>query len=349
MAGFGEFPAAIAARYDIITFDPRGFGYSTAIRCFPTMAAENKFLGRPARVPRRREAGRGLGTDLGPVRRAVRPAQRQPAGPRHHRRCGQGHEPAARGRRRPGAELHRRVLRHRARRHLRQPVPRHDRAHDPGREPQPGRLDPPGRRAADLAAPGLGPGVRGDDAGLPGPVRQGNDRGVRVLRGHPGRDPRQVGHAAAPAPPASGHHRPAAGLHLRRRGRLRAAGHGEPVADRRQPAAATVGGLVRPRPAGRPVRPPAPAAPPAAAAASRLHRARSRRSPCSARTARTRATRPPTRQPARPPTPGRAASGCSGLDSEACADWPAAAAQDRYAGPWNRPTASTILVLRQHR
>ena len=42
---FGEIPAAIAARYDIITFDPRGFGYSTAVRCFPTMAAEGKFLG----------------------------------------------------------------------------------------------------------------------------------------------------------------------------------------------------------------------------------------------------------------------------------------------------------------
>jgi hypothetical protein len=28
-----------------------------------------------------------------------------------------------------------------------------------------------------------------------------------------------------------------------------------------------------------------------------------------------------------------------------CAAWPAAAAQDRYAGPWNRPTASTILVM----
>lgn len=28
-----------------------------------------------------------------------------------------------------------------------------------------------------------------------------------------------------------------------------------------------------------------------------------------------------------------------------CADWPAAAAQDRYRGPWNRPTASTILVV----
>lgn len=28
-----------------------------------------------------------------------------------------------------------------------------------------------------------------------------------------------------------------------------------------------------------------------------------------------------------------------------CAHWPAAAAQDRYTGPWNRPTASTILVI----
>ena len=43
--GFGGLPAALAARYDIITFDPRGFGYSTAVRCFPTMAAESKFLG----------------------------------------------------------------------------------------------------------------------------------------------------------------------------------------------------------------------------------------------------------------------------------------------------------------
>jgi pimeloyl-ACP methyl ester carboxylesterase len=51
VAGFGEFPAAIAARYDIITFDPRGFGYSTAVRCFPTMAAESKFLGGAAVFP----------------------------------------------------------------------------------------------------------------------------------------------------------------------------------------------------------------------------------------------------------------------------------------------------------
>ena len=45
VTGFGQLPAAFTARFDIITFDPRGFGYSTAVRCFPTMAAESKFLG----------------------------------------------------------------------------------------------------------------------------------------------------------------------------------------------------------------------------------------------------------------------------------------------------------------
>jgi pimeloyl-ACP methyl ester carboxylesterase len=46
VADFGEFPAVLRERYDIVTFDPRGFGYSTQVRCFPTMAAENKLLGR---------------------------------------------------------------------------------------------------------------------------------------------------------------------------------------------------------------------------------------------------------------------------------------------------------------
>jgi pimeloyl-ACP methyl ester carboxylesterase len=45
VTGFGQLPAAFTTRYDLITFDPRGFGYSTAVRCFPTMAAESKFLG----------------------------------------------------------------------------------------------------------------------------------------------------------------------------------------------------------------------------------------------------------------------------------------------------------------
>jgi pimeloyl-ACP methyl ester carboxylesterase len=44
VAGFGEFPAVLQEHYDIITFDPRGFGYSTEVRCFPDMAAESTFL-----------------------------------------------------------------------------------------------------------------------------------------------------------------------------------------------------------------------------------------------------------------------------------------------------------------
>jgi hypothetical protein len=35
----------------------------------------------------------------------------------------------------------------------------------------------------------------------------------------------------------------------------------------------------------------------------------------------------------------------SAWDTVGCASWPAAAAQDRYTGPWNRPTASTILLV----
>src|ERR1700722_1018551 len=45
VTGFGQLPAAFTTRYNIITFDPRGFRYSTAWRCFTTIAAESKFLG----------------------------------------------------------------------------------------------------------------------------------------------------------------------------------------------------------------------------------------------------------------------------------------------------------------
>jgi len=37
-------PAAVEARYDVVTFDPRGFGHSTAIKCFPSGAAESAFF-----------------------------------------------------------------------------------------------------------------------------------------------------------------------------------------------------------------------------------------------------------------------------------------------------------------
>jgi pimeloyl-ACP methyl ester carboxylesterase len=40
------FPAQVRARFDIISFDPPGVASSTALRCFRTAAAENRFLAR---------------------------------------------------------------------------------------------------------------------------------------------------------------------------------------------------------------------------------------------------------------------------------------------------------------
>jgi hypothetical protein len=37
-------PAVLRKRFNIISFDPRGFGFSTAVRCFPSASAEQKFL-----------------------------------------------------------------------------------------------------------------------------------------------------------------------------------------------------------------------------------------------------------------------------------------------------------------
>jgi pimeloyl-ACP methyl ester carboxylesterase len=44
-AAYLDFPAALRARYNLITFDPRGFGYSSDIRCFPNPRAEQKLVG----------------------------------------------------------------------------------------------------------------------------------------------------------------------------------------------------------------------------------------------------------------------------------------------------------------
>jgi pimeloyl-ACP methyl ester carboxylesterase len=46
VASYQAIPAALRAAYDIITFDPRGFDASTPIQCFPTRAAENHLLDR---------------------------------------------------------------------------------------------------------------------------------------------------------------------------------------------------------------------------------------------------------------------------------------------------------------
>ncbi|GAB3960981.1 alpha/beta hydrolase [Actinoallomurus acanthiterrae] len=51
-AAYRQVPATWRARYDIVAFDPRGFGESTAVRCFPTTDAENAFLsGAPIGFP----------------------------------------------------------------------------------------------------------------------------------------------------------------------------------------------------------------------------------------------------------------------------------------------------------
>lgn len=52
VAGFAGFPAALRARFNIITFDERGFGRSSPVQCFPNAAAENTLLaGLPPGFP----------------------------------------------------------------------------------------------------------------------------------------------------------------------------------------------------------------------------------------------------------------------------------------------------------
>jgi pimeloyl-ACP methyl ester carboxylesterase len=45
VSSYPQIPAELRARFDIVSFDPRGFGLSSAINCFPTLAAEHAFLG----------------------------------------------------------------------------------------------------------------------------------------------------------------------------------------------------------------------------------------------------------------------------------------------------------------
>lgn len=41
---YSFFPAAVRARFDIASWDPRGVGASTAVRCFPSMDDDLRFL-----------------------------------------------------------------------------------------------------------------------------------------------------------------------------------------------------------------------------------------------------------------------------------------------------------------
>jgi len=346
VTGFGQLPAAFTTRYDLITFDPRGFGYSSAVRCFPTMAAEGKFLG---------------GVFFGGLPVFPVGARQDAAWVRTWARFG------ARCVQRNGSLLD------------------HDTTADVARDMNLLR-EAVGARALNYMGVSYGTGLGATYANLfPGatgrmildanlnPVAWTRPDGVPTFLGQ------GTGQAAAASmrafldlcgktttsacafsagTPAATRAKwatllrrlcrhpvtignPAADLHLRRGGGLRAAGHGEPVAGRRPLAAATLGGLER--------RPPA--------RGSQRPRHRRERAPavytgweqtlavlCS--------DSPNPRDPVGYLAAARSAyarSGAFGLEqpwkTEACADWPAAAAQDRYSGPWNRPTATTILVL----
>src|SRR5205814_6584322 len=50
-AWIGFWPKELLRGYDIVSWDPRGIGASTAVQCFPSQAAENRFLGRYADFP----------------------------------------------------------------------------------------------------------------------------------------------------------------------------------------------------------------------------------------------------------------------------------------------------------
>jgi pimeloyl-ACP methyl ester carboxylesterase len=49
---YGQFPAAVRARFDVVSFDPRGIGQSTELQCFDTIGQEQQLLsGAPAGYP----------------------------------------------------------------------------------------------------------------------------------------------------------------------------------------------------------------------------------------------------------------------------------------------------------
>ena len=50
-AWIGFWPRELLRGYDIVSWDPRGIGASTAVQCFPSQAAEAAFLGTYANFP----------------------------------------------------------------------------------------------------------------------------------------------------------------------------------------------------------------------------------------------------------------------------------------------------------
>jgi pimeloyl-ACP methyl ester carboxylesterase len=58
-AFIGFFPKELLREYDIVSWDPRGVGASTAVQCFASQAAESAFLGKYALFPVGRSQQRG--------------------------------------------------------------------------------------------------------------------------------------------------------------------------------------------------------------------------------------------------------------------------------------------------
>jgi pimeloyl-ACP methyl ester carboxylesterase len=58
-AFIGFFPKKLLQEYDIVSWDPRGSGASTAVQCFPSQAAESAFLGKFSFFPVGRGQQRG--------------------------------------------------------------------------------------------------------------------------------------------------------------------------------------------------------------------------------------------------------------------------------------------------
>lgn len=354
-AGFGEFPAVLRERYDIVTFDPRGFGYSTQVRCFPTMAAENKLLaGLPsfpvgarqdatwertwARFDARCAAHGGalidhdttadVARDMNLLREAVRDPVLNYYGESYGTLLGATYAnlfPATVGHMILDGNL------------------------NPVTWTNSGTLPSSLRENRDRAAAATmrdfldlcgqtATSACAFSAGSPAATRAKWATLLRRLSRHPvsiGTPPQVYTYAdAIAAVPLGSVAQWQQGAALMQQLWLASSGSGSRPAGTGTPARPTAGAAT--------------AAPPAAAAAAPA-------APYSGQEQQLAVVcsdGPDPRDPGAYPALARLAyarSGGFGLEltwqSEECADWPAAAGQDRYSGPWNRPTAGTILLF----
>jgi pimeloyl-ACP methyl ester carboxylesterase len=338
VAEYPALPAVLRERFDLITFDPRGFGFSSPIRCFSSMTAEDKLLAPVEPYPtfpvgrRQTEAFERTYASLG-----ARCARRAGALLDHDTTADVARDMnllrEAVGARRLNyvglsygtglgaiyANLFPATV---------------------GRMVLDGNLDPvtwtSGGTAPSFVREGDGPDAAAQ-ARAPEPVRQADRVRVRLLRRLADRDRGQVRHAAAPPARAPGDHRRA---DARIRGPFAiippddVSSWQSVAAQLQQLWLATSG-------------PAAPASHPAStgpAAAGPYEGIEQIFAVLCSDTA-------DPRNIGEYLAAARAGSRYGGFGELAawqeapCAYWPAAAGQDRYTGPWNRPTAGTVLVI----